>query len=189
MKTIDGGEQNMTTGFENSAVRRLSHLVAGTPRVILHTIPYVSLVLRPSLVTGRSSFVILLLAALTWRPALAAEFPAFAYHRIDAIGNQLGQTALADIDRDGDLDWIVGESASQGGAIWWWEYQAADRWIRHPLGVGHTDVGGSLYDVNSDGWLDMFSGSRILINSRATTRKGLPGIRDWRRPVTRFCLC
>ena len=131
-------------------------------------------VMRASCVIRHSSFVIpTLVVAICGIVAAseAGEFPAFEYHRIDNIGSLLGQTALADIDRDGDLDWVVGESASRGGTIWWWEYQAADRWIRHPLGTGRTDVGGSLYDVDGDGWLDMFSGTRILINSREPRAK------------------
>lgn len=92
-------------------------------------------------------------------------FPRFARHRIDAIGSRLGQTALADMDRDGDLDWIAGSSASAGGTIWWWEYRGPDRWVRRVIGVGNTDVGGALHDVNGDGWLDMLSGSRLLLSS------------------------
>lgn len=101
----------------------------------------------------------------------AAEFPSFELHTIDHIGRRLGQTAVVDIDRDGDLDWVTGETGSLGGQIWWWEYRAPDDWIRHELGVGHTDVGGSLYDVNGDGWLDMFAGSRLLINSKDPRNK------------------
>ena len=33
-----------------------------------------------------------------------AEFPAFEYHQIGRIGNQMGQTSLVDVDKDGDLD-------------------------------------------------------------------------------------
>ena len=91
-------------------------------------------------------------------------FPAFAYHRIDNIGSQIGQTALADVDRDGDLDWIAGQADRTGADIWWWEYQAPDRWTRHLLGKGNTDVGGAPFDVNHDGWIDFLSGSVLLIN-------------------------
>ena len=41
-------------------------------------------------------------------------FPTFTYHTIDNIGEFMGQTDLVDIDRDGDLDWVVGE-APHGG--------------------------------------------------------------------------
>ena len=94
-----------------------------------------------------------------------AAFPRFEVHRIDTIGRKLGQTALADVDRDGDLDWIVGEASHGGSRIWWWEYQAPDTWVRHAMGKGHTDVGGSVHDLNGDGWVDMFSGSTILLNT------------------------
>jgi hypothetical protein len=97
--------------------------------------------------------------------ATQAQFPQFAYHRIDTIGRKMGQTALVDVDRDGDLDWIVGEADHGGSQIWWWEYQSADTWVRHAMGKGHTDVGGAAYDVNRDGWIDMLSGSKILINT------------------------
>ncbi len=95
-----------------------------------------------------------------------ASFPSFEVYRIDNIGRRMGQTALADIDRDGDLDWVTGETGSLGGQIWWWEYQGPDNWVRHELGKGRTDVGGSLYDLDGDGWLDMFAGSTVLVNSR-----------------------
>ncbi len=95
-------------------------------------------------------------------------FPTFSYHRIDNIGSQIGQTALADVDRDGDLDWIAGQADRTGADIWWWEHQTPDRWIRHVLGKGNTDVGGAALDVNRDGWIDFLSGSVLLLNSRRT---------------------
>jgi hypothetical protein len=97
-------------------------------------------------------------------PAPSAAFPTFELHVIDNIGSQLGQTALADVDRDGDLDWIAGQADRTGADIWWWEYQAADRWVRHLVGKGNTDVGGAAHDVNGDGWTDILSGSRLLLN-------------------------
>ena len=94
-----------------------------------------------------------------------APFPTFEYHLIDNIGAALGQTDLADIDKDGDLDWIVGQADREGADIWWWEYKNPDAWVRHLMGYGDTDVGGSTYDINGDGWLDMFSGRKILLNT------------------------
>ncbi|MFC1509617.1 FG-GAP repeat domain-containing protein [Candidatus Omnitrophota bacterium] len=32
------------------------------------------------------------------------------------------------------------------------------------MGHGNTDVDGSTFDINGDGWIDMFSGSTILLN-------------------------
>ena len=95
----------------------------------------------------------------------AKEFPAFAYHRIDNIGNRLGQTALADVDCDGDLDWISGEADHAGARIWWWEYRSPGDWLRHPLGKGNTDVGGAARDVNGDGWIDFLSGSVLFLHN------------------------
>lgn len=100
-------------------------------------------------------------------PIIAAQektFPAFELHKIDAIGREMGQTGLADLDNDGDLDWIVGQSLNAGSEIWWWEYQGPDTWIRHTMGKGKTDVGGAPLDVNGDGWIDMVSGSVLLLN-------------------------
>src|SRR5687767_300095 len=105
---------------------------------------------------------------------LAAEFPRFTVHRIDNFGRNIGQTALADVDRDGDLDWIAGNasySGAGGGEICWWEFAGADKWTRHALGKGNTDVGGAAYDVDGDGWVDFVSGTKLLLNSREPKTK------------------
>jgi hypothetical protein len=89
-------------------------------------------------------------------PLTYAEFPGFESYEIDRIGNQMGQTSLADIDKDGDLDWVVGERAR----TWWFEYVSPDKWIRHDLGQGvSTDVGGTAFDIDGDGWIDQFCGT------------------------------
>jgi hypothetical protein len=100
-------------------------------------------------------------------PGAVVPFPSFEHHLIDNIGRQLGQTALSDVDRDGDLDWIAGQADRTGADIWWWEYQSADRWVRRVLGKGNTDVGGAASDVNGDGWPDFLSGSILLLNPGA----------------------
>lgn len=92
-------------------------------------------------------------------------FPEFTYHTIDRIGNRLGQTDLADIDRDGDLDWVVGEAPWSGTSrLWWWEYRGPDQWIRHAIGKADTDVGGDCHDVNGDGWVDFWGGKVLFLN-------------------------
>lgn len=68
----------------------------------------------------------------------------------------LGQTALVDLDRDGDLDFITGK---RRGTVWWYEYLSADHWKRHTLGENSSsDVGGAALDVNRDGWIDFVTG-------------------------------
>jgi hypothetical protein len=95
----------------------------------------------------------------------AYPFPEFSYHTIDKVGSKMGQTSLADVDRDGDLDWITGEATHSKSRIWWFEYQGPNDWVRHEIGKGHTDVGGTSFDFNGDGWIDVFSGSKILLNT------------------------
>ena len=107
--------------------------------------------------------ICLLAAAGTVRSTVAAaEFPKFELHEIDKVGNNMGQTSLVDVDKDGDLDWITGCSH---GEIWWFEYQKPDKWVRHKIGseVG-TEVGGTAIDVDGDGWVDQVSGSTWFRN-------------------------
>jgi len=85
-----------------------------------------------------------------------AAFPQFECYQIGRIGNQMGQTSLVDIDKDGDIDWVVGERAR----TWWFEYVGPEKWIRHDLGQGvRTDVGGTAFDIDGDGWIDQFCGT------------------------------
>jgi hypothetical protein len=92
-----------------------------------------------------------------------ADFPEFEYHLIDKVGRQMGQTSLADVDKDGDLDWIAG---CNGGDIWWFEYKDPDNWDRHLLGKkAPTDVGGTAFDVDGDGWIDQVSGAAWYKNT------------------------
>lgn len=92
-----------------------------------------------------------------------ADFPEFEYHLINNIGNQMGQTSLVDVDKDGDLDWIAG---CNGGDIWWFEYKGPDRWARHKLGQNVlTEVGGTAFDIDGDGWVDQVSGGTWFRNT------------------------
>jgi len=100
-------------------------------------------------------------------PLLPANGPlTFRKHTIDKPGGTLfGQASLVDIDKDGDLDFVAGARASN---IYWFEYQSADKWIRHLIGrPARTDVGGTAFDVDGDGWIDQVSGSDWYRNTRS----------------------
>jgi hypothetical protein len=99
------------------------------------------------------TFVSLLASA----PVLQAAEPAFQLHTIgNPEGNNFGQTSAVDVDRDGDLDFISG---TQKGTVYWFEFQAPDKWIEHVLGTdARTDVAGVAMDVDGDGWVDQISG-------------------------------
>lgn len=83
----------------------------------------------------------------------------FRHHFVDRDlpGGSWGQTALVDIDRDGDLDFITGQKA---GNIRWYEFDSECKsWSLHLLGRDSpSDVGGLAMDVNRDGRLDFVAG-------------------------------
>ena len=90
----------------------------------------------------------------------------FRHHYIDRDlpGRSWGQTALADVDRDGDLDFITGQDRSD---IYWYEYQDAEHWTRHLLGrESPSEVGGVALDVDGDGWDDFVAGGAWYRNPR-----------------------
>ena len=83
----------------------------------------------------------------TFRPhVFATDLPAGLY----------AQTALADLDGDGQLEYIVGR---QYGDIYWYDYQPDGSWVRHHLGCDSpSDVGGCALDVDGDGRPDFVTG-------------------------------
>jgi hypothetical protein len=101
------------------------------------------------------------------------EFP-FSVHW---VGNSpeyepryLSQTALIDIDNDGDLDFVSGQRNAEnqgGGGMSWFEYCGPDHWVPHFVGNGHRSAaGGGSMDVNGDGWMDIVSGDSWYENSK-----------------------
>jgi hypothetical protein len=90
----------------------------------------------------------------------------FRHHVIDTSLPMAcyAQTALADLNGDGRLEFILGQ---QGGSIYWYECHAPDRWSRHLLGVDSpSDVGACVLDVDGDGHVDFVAGGAWYRNSR-----------------------
>lgn len=93
----------------------------------------------------------------------AADEPRFRSHSIDwepirnaSFEGDYGLTALTDIDRDGDLDFVLGGRIPPPERLYWLEFQAPDRWVRHEIGTEYaSDVGLAALDVDDDGWIDL----------------------------------
>jgi hypothetical protein len=82
----------------------------------------------------------------------------FKKHIIDTTlpDGAYAQTALADIDNDGNLEFIVGR---QYGDIYYYKYRTPEKWDRYLLGKDSpSDVGAAVMDVDGDGWLDFVTG-------------------------------
>jgi hypothetical protein len=131
--------------------------------------------MKIKLPTMKSDFLPLLMFIFFLKVAqpVGAQFPEFKYFEIGHTGEMLlGQSSLDDLDKDGDLDLIIGAS---GSTIWWFEYESAEKWIKHDLGENTlSDRGGTTIDVNQDGLPDQVSGGTWYMNPG---RKDVPWTR------------
>jgi VCBS repeat protein len=89
--------------------------------------------------------------------------PLFRHHFIDRDlpvstrgTGDYGLTMLVDLDRDGDLDFVLGGKPAQPSQLYWYEFKGADQWVRHRVGTNYaSDVGLTALDVDRDGWKDL----------------------------------
>jgi hypothetical protein len=78
-------------------------------------------------------------------------------------GNRYGTPALADFDRDGDLDFGM---STAGKEVYWFEYVGQNQWNLHQIGVIPTlQLGGGAFDVDQDSWPDIVMGGYWFRNS------------------------
>jgi hypothetical protein len=73
----------------------------------------------------------------------------------DEKNSRYGTPILADLDRDGDLDYALSITR---GKFFWFEYDAG-RWSQHTAGdIPTGQLGANILDVDQDGWIDMVTG-------------------------------
>ena len=77
----------------------------------------------------------------------------------------MGQTVMADLDDDGDLDFAAGQRDVLPGGMYWWERCSDDHWVAHLVGTGQkSDSSGDALDVDKDGLIDIVTGDSWFKN-------------------------
>lgn len=88
----------------------------------------------------------------------------FEVHKIGEFGEfgqNMGATALVDLNKDGNLDFVYG----QRGTMYWMEYVSPAEWKLRKIGTGaRTDVGGVPHDVDRNGLTDFVVGDSWFEN-------------------------
>ncbi|MBI4906992.1 MAG: VCBS repeat-containing protein [Acidobacteria bacterium] len=106
--------------------------------------------------------VFLLCTVVSAQVAVAEITASMFHHRFIARempgGNVgFGASALADFDRDGDLDFAVVNRGDR--KVYWFEQKSRSEWVRHWIGdLPVAQLGGAVMDVDSDGWPDLVVG-------------------------------
>src|SRR5687768_2939612 len=108
--------------------------------------------------------------------------PTYRNERGFEVGDY-GVTALADLDRNGDLDFVTGRKGDPDWRVYWFEYRGPDDWAQHELGERtNSDVGGDGLDVNGDGWVDLVC-SGVWFRNPGGTPGGDPRRQPFERRV------
>ena len=104
---------------------------------------------------------LILFAIVSEGALLSADFQ-FRHHFIsrelpitDKRVGDYGLTALVDVDGDRDLDFVLGGRPTRPSQLYWFEFQAPNRWAQHVVGTNFlSDVGLAPLDVDRDGSID-----------------------------------
>lgn len=113
-----------------------------------------------------NEFVLLLFCVLLASHSFGQNnsYPKWTHFNIDPIlpGSSWGTggPALADYDKDGDLDVAISRRNTE--SAYWYERLNDSTWIQHLMGSGENlsnSLGSTPIDINHDGWMDvMFNG-------------------------------